>query len=194
MSRKYICLLNPLNVMLKVHLGCGSKKIPGWVNVDCNPLVEPDVLNDIKTLEYFEDGSVDVIYACHVLEHVGRWEWKRVLAIWIGKLKPGGVLRLAVPSFKAVVDWYVKTNNINDVMGLVCGGQKNEHDYHYVIFDNETLTAALLALGMSEVREWDWKTTEHAFIDDYSQAYLPHMDKEHGVNVSLNLEALKGMC
>ena len=28
-------------------------------------------------------------------------------------------------------------------------------------------------------------------VDDYSQAYLPHMDKEHGLQMSLNLEALK---
>lgn len=96
-----------------------------------------------------------------------------------------------MPSFQAVVDWYVKTKDINAVMGLVCGGQKNEHDYHYVIFDKDMLETAFLELGMGDVREWDWRTTEHAFIDDYSQAYLPHMSKETGMHVSLNLEAVK---
>jgi len=27
-------------------------------------------------------------------------------------------------------------------------------------------------------------------VDDFSQAYLPHMDKEHGTLVSLNLEGV----
>jgi hypothetical protein len=37
----------------------------------------------------------------------------------------------------------------------------------------------------------DWRATEHAGIDDYSQAYFPHMDKEFGIQVSLNVEARK---
>ena len=45
--------------------------------------------------------------------------------------------------------------------------------------------------GFSEVRPWDWRTTEHGALDDYSQAYLPHLDKENGMLVSLNLEAVK---
>jgi hypothetical protein len=28
-------------------------------------------------------------------------------------------------------------------------------------------------------------------MDDYSQSYLPHMDKENGTLMSLNLEAVK---
>ena len=45
--------------------------------------------------------------------------------------------------------------------------------------------------GFSEVRPWGWRTTEHADLDDYSQAYLPHLHKENGMLVSLNLEAVK---
>jgi len=28
-------------------------------------------------------------------------------------------------------------------------------------------------------------------MDDHSQAYLPHMDKENGILISLNIEATK---
>ncbi len=42
------------------------------------------------------------------------------------------------------------------------------------------------------VRLWDWKTTPpHGYVDDYSQAYLPHMDKRGGKRMSLNVEADK---
>ena len=51
------------------------------------------------------------------------------------------------------------------------------------------LTRLLQDAGFGAVRRWDWRATEHAGIDDHSQAYYPHMDKEGGLLVSLNLEA-----
>ena len=50
----------------------------------------------------------------------------------------------------------------------------------------------LRRVGFAEMRRWDWRRTEHAAIDDYSQAYLPHLDRENGLLMSLNLEAVKG--
>ena len=32
---------------------------------------------------------------------------------------------------------------------------------------------------------------KHSDIDDYSQAYIPHMDKDNGTLMSLNVEAIK---
>ena len=44
--------------------------------------------------------------------------------------------------------------------------------------------------GLDNVKEWDWRQTEHGQSDDYSQSYLPHMDKENGMLMSLNLQAV----
>ena len=49
----------------------------------------------------------------------------------------------------------------------------------------------LESLGFAEVKTWDWKNSEHSSYDDFSQAYLPHMDKENGVLMSLNIQAKK---
>ncbi len=177
---------------MKLHLGCGTKKLCGFTNIDIDPSVHPDIVDDIAVLSSIPDDSADLIYACHVLEHFQRHKWKNVLTVWVSKLKTGGILRISVPSFEAVVLWYAQTGNIADVMGLVCGGQRNHHDFHFVVFDRKTLTSALLDLGMTNVKDYDWKETEHATVDDYSQAYLPHMDKTSGVLMSLNIEATKG--
>ena len=41
-------------------------------------------------------------------------------------------------------------------------------------------------------RYWDlYERTGHKDYDDYSQAYVPHMDKENGLLISLNVEATK---
>ncbi len=60
-----------------------------------------------------------------------------------------------------------------------------------MIFDEPLLTEMLRATGFREVRWWDWRETNHAHIDDYSQAHLPHLDKEIGRLMSLNLEGVK---
>jgi hypothetical protein len=41
------------------------------------------------------------------------------------------------------------------------------------------------------VSKYDWRDTEHSELDDFSQSYLPHMDKDNGKLMSLNIEAVK---
>ena len=69
------------------------------------------------------------------------------------------------------------------------GGQRDQYDFHGMIFDEDLLSMSLLEVGFKNVQHWDWRQVEHGAIDDYSQAYLPHLDKEHGRLMSLNLEA-----
>ncbi len=97
---------------MKLHVGCGNVIISGWSNLDIEKLPGVDIQDDIKTLEKIEDNSCEIIYASHVLEHVGRNEFGDVLKTWNKKLKMNGVLRVAVPDFEKAIEWYKKTNNI----------------------------------------------------------------------------------
>lgn len=178
----------------KLHLGCGVKHIPGFYHVDALDYPHVDRIGPVEDLSFIGDGSVRLIYACHVLEHFGRNEYKAVLAEWCRVLAPGGVLRIAVPDFRAAAELYLDGSNgfgLPHVMGLLVGGQRDQYDYHKVAFDEETLSAALREVGFSATRRWDWRETEHSSLDDYSQAYLPHMAKDTGRLVSLNLEGVK---
>jgi predicted SAM-dependent methyltransferase len=178
----------------KLHLGCGKRFIPGFIHVDALSFPHVDYQGPVDKLDWIPDGSLSLIYASHLLEHFGRWEVDAVLSEWFRVLKPGGVLRLAVPDFGASASIYVSgklQRGLLDVTGLICGGQRDQYDYHKMIFDEEDLANRLLKVGFAHVRHWDWKTTEHAGVDDYSQAYLPHLDKDNGTLVSLNLEGVK---
>lgn len=176
-----------------LHLGCGKKYIPGYFHIDILPFDHVDHQGPVDDLSFIPDNTVKLIYACHLLEHFGRNEFRKPLAEWYRVLAPGGVLRLAVPDFEQVVKLYAagRVKHLSEVMGLVMGGQRDQYDYHKVIFDERFLSEALREIGFSSVRRWDWRKTDHAHIDDYSQAYLPHMDKDNGTLMSLNLEAVK---
>ena len=57
---------------MKLNIGSGYVKIPGYLNVDHDPLVAPDFLADLENLSLpIDDNSVDEVIAHHVLEHIG---------------------------------------------------------------------------------------------------------------------------
>lgn len=57
---------------MKLNIGSGYVRIPGFLNVDHDPLVKPDFLCDLENLKLsIEDSTVDEVYAHHILEHIG---------------------------------------------------------------------------------------------------------------------------
>lgn len=178
---------------IKVHLGCGYKKIPGFLNIDSRKEVRPDVISDICNIDdYIKSESVSLIYACHLLEHLNKEQTKIALGSWKKCLKPGGILRLSVPDFKSIVFYYNITKDMGGIQTLLFGGQKYDLDHHYICYDFNSLKKLLEENGFTNIVEYDWRKTEHSYIDDYSQAYIPHMDKVNGIQMSLNIEATNG--
>jgi predicted SAM-dependent methyltransferase len=177
---------------MKLHLGCGKRYIPGYIHIDAIEYPHVDHVTTIDHLSFVEDNSVDVIYNCHVLEHFKRRDVSRVLQEWRRVLKPGGTLRISVPDFAAVCEIYLRTRNIEVVIGPLFGRQNYLYNIHYNVFDFASLRGHLEDAGFVSVRVYDWRKVEHADVDDYSQAYVPHMDKTSGVLVSLNVECEKG--
>lgn len=58
--------------MQKLNLGCGSKKLDGFVNIDIDKDVNPDKVLDLEKGKLpFKDNSVDYVVANYVLECIG---------------------------------------------------------------------------------------------------------------------------
>lgn len=176
---------------LKLNLGSNEKKIYGFINIDAREEVKPDRVDDVFKLETFEPETVDLIYASHVLEHADFKEAKQALQRWFTLLKPNGILRLAVPDIEKVCAAVLYLKDMTYLKSAFWGSQRHAFDYHKSGWTFETLKENLLSVGFSDVYRYDWKKTEHSHVDDYSQAYLPHMDKENGQLISLNVEARK---
>ena len=58
-------------INLRLNLGCGARRIDGYINVD--KFGDPDLRFDLETFPYpWQDNSVIEIEMHHVLEHLGQ--------------------------------------------------------------------------------------------------------------------------
>ena len=184
--------------MIKLHLGCGWRNFgDDWVHIDGGDY-EHLQYDDITKLPY-EDESVDLIYASHVLEYFDREEAVDILSEWTRVLKKGAVLRIAVPDFESMAIMYVMNKNtikkveLSSFLGPLYGKMEmgDQTIYHKTTYDFDELSNILESVGIQNVTRYDWRDTEHSEFDDHSQAYIPHMDKDNGTLISLNVEGIK---
>jgi len=104
------------------------------------------------------------------------------------------VLRIAVPDFYQMAKLYlVDSYDLEKFLGPLYGkmAMLKKTIYHKTVYDFNELKKLLEEVGFRNVNKYDWRETEHSEFDDHSQAYIPHMDKENGTLISLNVECLK---
>lgn len=180
---------------LKLHLGCGKRYLPGFVHVDLGDFPHIDCRHSVDRLQMFPDGSAELIYASHVLEYFDRVAAKQVLKEWNRVLCLNGVLRLAVPDFRALAEVYFERGKLDLILGPLYGRMEilgtGAVIFHRTVYDFEALRELLEDAGFGDVHRYDWRQTIHREVDDHSQAYIPHMDKERGKLISLNVESRK---
>jgi predicted SAM-dependent methyltransferase len=180
--------------MIKINLGCGWRNFgKDWLHVDNGDYQHLDLKHDISKKLPFPENFADVIYSSHVIEYFDRNEIKAILTDWKRVLKPGCTIRLAVPDFEAIANLYTKGSiKIEQILGPIYGEMKMGESviYHKTAYDFKSIKLLLEECGFINVKRYDWRKTDHANFDDHSQAYLPHMDKENGDLISLNIEAI----
>src|SRR5262249_7306496 len=97
-----------------LHLGCGPKYLPDFVNIDGNPFHKVDLWLDVRNGLPFASNSVDSIYSTHMFEHFFPDELQGLLRECVRVLKPGGGIRLVVPNLNSAIlaygqnrlDWF----------------------------------------------------------------------------------------
>lgn len=182
---------------MQLHLGCWHRHIPGFIHIDLCDMPHIDYKRSIDDLSIFSDNSIDLIYSSHSFEYFDRIKGIEVLKEWHRVLKPKGILRIAVPDFDQLVTLYNRTGDIEKILGPLYGRMeiktKNSEQilYHKTTYNFKSLKSILEICGFTNVTRYDWRNTIHKDFDDHSQAYYPHMDKEHGLLLSLNVEAIK---
>lgn len=174
-----------------VHIGCGKTNSPEFINVDARPLAHVHIVtDDIASLPEFSTGTVDLVYMCHILEHIIRNDLKEVLLEMKRVLKEGGILRLSVPDLDKLIEVYnVSGKDINAISHQLMGGQDHRYNIHYSVFNNKRLSELLKEVGFQKVVSWDPDNCRYHNFKDRASRKMKVNGKE--CMISLNLEAVK---
>jgi hypothetical protein len=128
---------------VRLHLGCGTQYLPGYVNIDCKKTPVTDKICDIRQLPY-QDNTVDTIECYHVLEHIPvclhaavnpdyGMKYASLIAVleeWRRVLKPEGNLVIEMPDLDAVMREYLEADESRkeELLISIYGSYRNDDD------------------------------------------------------------------
>ncbi len=177
-----------------LNIGCGPKYVEGMFNIDANIFQKKDLWLDVTLGLPFPDGSISGIYASHILEHFDACRARKLLSDFCRVLKPGGAVRLIVPSLEYAIRTYQEGNAEKlptwpDTCRSI-GGRFNNlmlcRNQHRTMFDFTFLEELLKEAGFTRIFQEQAHTSQY-FSADHMQFESDPSLKE----VSLYVEALK---
>lgn len=159
------------NTDIKLHLGCGDKIFPDYVNIDLYSQ-KADLNLDIVDLSYFDDSTVSEIFMNAVFEHIYDFQQIPALIEWRRVLKPGGKLIInSIPDFDIYAKAYFegapgntqKTFDLYEVSRYTHGEYKEENRFgqiHKDIFTKDKVRKLLTDAGfqISKLENVHWET------------------------------------
>jgi predicted SAM-dependent methyltransferase len=113
-----------------LNLGCGRRFHPEWENLDYSPAAASVCRHDLRDGIPYPDGSFDVVYHSHVLEHFSKQTAPNFLAECYRVLRPGGVIRVAVPDLETIARIYLEA--LEKVSQGIPGWAKN---YEWMVLE-----------------------------------------------------------
>lgn len=138
---------------LRLHVGSGTQRLEGWVNVDLRKLPEVDVALDVRDGLPFRD--VDKVYAEHFLEHLDVDVAVDFLLDVRTILRPGGWLRLSTPNLDWVWRHVYLGEHQDDAPRILQAIRLNRAFYgwqHRFLWNRPLLGKALTACGFQNLR------------------------------------------
>jgi predicted SAM-dependent methyltransferase len=177
---------------MKLHLGCGTRYLEGYVNIDFPPS-EHTVQSNIRVDEYaditkllYPAESADEVRSHHVFEHFSRPVALGLLCRWRDWLKPGGLLRIETPdtkaSFRLMNSPFVSFDRKQQVMRHVFGSHEANWAVHWDGWYKDKFIVILEELGflklcfkrnkwgaLRNIEVFATKTEQDLGYDDYKR-------------------------
>ena len=165
---------------VKLHIGCGANYFKGWINIDNNSdhnIRKLDLNWDLRMPMPFEDGSIDFIYHEHFLEHLTVEQGRSAIKDFMRTLKPGGVMRIAMPDLEMCMKEYLnpdwKNNPVLKKWGLGHVQTKAEllNIYfrswgHKWLYDSEELARRLKDAGCFNIKQCDFRQSDYTDLQN----------------------------
>jgi predicted SAM-dependent methyltransferase len=163
-----------------------GEKINGFKRLDIEQYGDVDFVQNAKDLSNFEEGSVEEIYASHILEHFTTPELPGVVSGWYRVLKENGVLWLSVPDFDSIVSMYLRTGRQMStwINNLIHGDQDAPSHYHYQAFTYPVVSGRLSDAG--------FRIIERVNVLPYALKDASRItDNIFHIPISINIKAIK---
>lgn len=137
---------------LRLHVGCGPERLPGWVNIDRQELPGVDLVADVTHGLPFSGASV--VYAEHFLEHLPLDRALAFLHEAHRVLAPGGWIRLSTPNLDWVVAAHYAPYHLAEAAGdAALRLNRGFHGWsHRFLWNRALLGEALEACGFDSLR------------------------------------------
>lgn len=158
--------------------------------------VTPIYWADVAKRIPFPDNSADVIYSSHMLEHLDLTEAQRFIAEARRVLAPKGILRIAVPDLKRLVDRYISDGDADKFVASTLLATEHPSGvvhrikrcfigerHHLWMYDSASLRKLVESAGFTEICDLEPGATT---IADSSSLNLREREDE-----SIYLEAAK---
>jgi predicted SAM-dependent methyltransferase len=127
-----------------VNLGCGVHFHRDWINIDfisnSDLVISHNLLNGIP----LESNSVEVVYHSHVLEHLPKEKASEFIAECFRVLKPGGIIRVAVPDLEQIIRGYIE---ITEILKAQCENKKAWANYDWIMLEMYDQTVRSISGG-----------------------------------------------
>jgi predicted SAM-dependent methyltransferase len=154
-----------------LHLGCRPIHFDGWVNIDINKAVKPDVRVNLRFGFPAPARSVGFVFSEHVVEHSTLADGSYLFADWRLTQKPGGVMRIAMPDLRNIVNRYVgdwkaqawldePTYEVIDIPARMLNFALRSWE-HLCIYDVDDLTLGPNQAGFTAVAPREWPTSQY---------------------------------
>lgn len=88
----------------KLHLGCGSHLLDGWLNADQSSASAHVLRLDVTQRFALDDAVFDYVYSEHLIEHLPLAAARFMLTECHRVLKPGGKVRISTPDLAFLLD------------------------------------------------------------------------------------------
>ncbi|MFL6262335.1 MAG: class I SAM-dependent methyltransferase [Thermoanaerobaculia bacterium] len=179
-----------MSTPLRLHIGSGNVRLPGWTNVDAQRLPGVDVVADVTRGLDFADA--EAVFSEHFLEHLAVDDAFRFLLEAHRVLMDGGWVRLTTPN----LDWVWSTHyrlegdETRKREAALAINRAFRGWRHQFLWNREMLAEALAACGFEAVRWCRRGESELPFFHDLER-HDTYEDSEEMPHI-LIVEARKG--
>jgi len=175
------------------HFGAGPIHLDGWLNFDIDRSHTHCEQHGDVLRTHFDENKFDVIFSTHMLEHlsfpVDTIECLNRFSRW---LKPGGILRLAVPDLELAVKAYYEKRSLHFLYGKDFKAYYHKDSpcerlnffirawEHQICFDYELLSSLLADAGFQNIQK-----------KQPNESAIPGFNFDRFISESLYVEAIK---